>query len=139
MREISILVLLIIALTPYGQTKNGSEEYELKIGMETVNQIYIAGYCSPMDSCRGTPYQLNDAMAEGLIDKLNKSNSKDPCIYTVEYFLYIYFKDGTQRDFKINGTLIKENNSWCFDINDADYFENLWIELDKEWIELNKR
>lgn len=138
MRNIT-LVFFIIVLTSFSQTQNGSEEHELKINVETVNRIFIAANCSPVDSCRRTPYLLNDAMAKDIIDRLNKSNSKDSCTYTAEYLLNIYYKDGTRRDFKISGASIKENNDLCFEINDSDYFENLWIELDKEWIELNKK
>jgi hypothetical protein len=139
MREILSFVLLIITSTLHGQTKNGLKENELRINTKSVNRICIAAYCSPNDSCRGTPYQLNNTMAEDLIERLNKSNSRGPCIYYPEYLLHIYFKNGTQRDFRINGSSIKEINDWCFDINDSDYFKNLWIELDKIWIESNKR
>ncbi len=139
MRKISTLFFLIVALTFYGQTKNDSIENKLTINIKTVNQIYISAYCSPWDSCRGTQYQLNFAMTNDLIDRLNKSNSKNPCIFTEEYYLYIHFKDRTIKILRIKGALIKDNNDKCFDIKDSDYFENLWIKLDKEWIEVNKK
>ena len=141
MKNLSTLILLVIVLISYGQTETKSEENKLTINKETVNQIYIAGYCSPMDSCRGTSYLLNDTMAENLIDKLNNSISKDPCNfaeYSSEYVLYIHLKDGTKKDFKIIGQSIKEDNDRCFDIHDTDYFEKTWSVLDNKWIELNK-
>ena len=45
--------------------------------------------------------------------------------------------DGTIRYFEINGSAIKENNGKYFEIADSSYFTNLWIELDRIWVELN--
>ena len=139
MKGITIFVFLIGALTHCGQTKSSIEENKLLVNIETVTQIYIAAYCSPIDSCRGTQYQLNHTMVEDLINRLNKSNSKDSCNFTEEYLLYIHFTDGTIKKFKINGSSIKDNKDRCFDVKDSDYFKNLWRVLDKEWIELNKK
>ena len=144
MKNLSALILLVIILISCGQTETKSEENKLTINKETVNQIYISGYCDPLDTCIKSTYRLyllNDTMAENLIDKLNNSISKDPCNfaeYSSEYVLYIHLKDGTKKDFKIIGQSIKVDNDRCFDIHDTDYFEKIWSILDNKWIELNK-
>ena len=144
MKNLSALILLVIILISCGQTETKSEENKLTINKETVNQIYITGYCGPLDTCIKSTYRLyllDDTMAENLIDKLNNSISKDPCNfaeYSSEYVLYIHLKDGTKKDFKIIGQSIKEDNDRCFDIHDTDYFEKIWSVLDNKWIELNK-
>ena len=139
MKRISTLLFLIVNLTLYGQTKNGIEGNKLLVNIETVNKIYIAAYCSPIDSCRGTQYQLHHTMVEDLINRLNKSNLKDSCNFSEEYLLYIHLKDGTIKKFKINRSSIEGSNDRCFNIGDSGYFKNLWLVLDKEWIELNKK
>jgi len=121
------------------QTKNSLEENKLTLNIETIDTIYLVAYCGPMDSCNGTLYQLKYAMIHDLIDRVNKSSSKGSCNFDEEYLLYVHFKDGTTRNFRINGSLIKDNNDRCFDIKNSNYFENLWIGLNKEWIELNKK
>lgn len=131
MRKIA-LVFCIIVLASFSQRHKGSEEYVLMINLESVNQIYIAAKCSPVDSCRSTLYLLNDTMTEDLIDRLNKSASKTPCSNNTEYLLSINLKNGSQRYFEINGSSIKENSDRCFDIIDSVYFKNLWIELDNK-------
>ena len=134
MRKILTLVIIIIAMTSYGQTKNGSEVNKLAINNELVDSIQITNNCLPCDSCQFITYRLNESMTKNLFEILNESNTKDSCKYLTLYWLDIYFKDGTIRTFGINGPLFNENNKWCFDINDSDYFENLWIELEKNCI-----
>jgi hypothetical protein len=143
MKNLSTLFLLFIVLTSCGHIETRSEESNLTINLDSVNQIYISGYCGVLDTCEKSvyrPYLLNETMKENIIEKLNKSISKDPCNfeeYSTEYRLNVYFNNETSRGFKMFGGLIKEGDNQCFEINDADYFENLWVELDDKWNELN--
>ena len=92
MKNLSALILLVIVLISCGQTETKSEENKLTINKETVNQIYISGYCGPLDTCIKSTYRLyllTDTMTENLIDKINKSISKDPCNFDEDYFEYL--------------------------------------------------
>lgn len=131
MRKILTFVLLIITVTLYGQMKNDFKEKKQTINIDSVNHIFIRAYCSPTDSCDHTPYQLTNVMVVDLIERLNNSNSKDSCDFSELYYLIIHFKDGTIRDFKINGSLILNNSNECIDFKDNNFFENLWIESRK--------
>ena len=126
-------------LTLFGQMKIELNENQKSIFIDSVNQIYIRAYCSPVDSCDYTPYQLTNVMVEDLLERLNKSNSKDSCDFSERFYVLVHFKDGTIREFKINGSLIIDYNNDCFDIKDTMYFENLWIELRAKWIRKNKK
>ena len=68
MRKILTLVIIIIAMTSYGQTKNGSEENKLAINKELVDSIKITNNCLPCDSCRFIKYSLNESMTISLIE-----------------------------------------------------------------------
>ena len=132
MRNISALIILVVIITSFGKIKTISEGYKLKINKELVDSIEITNNCSPCDSCRFVTYKLNESMTNNLIDRLNESNSKDSCKYTVLYWLEIHFNNGTYRTFRVNGALIKEKDNLCFDIKDSKWFEELYKELSNE-------
>jgi len=132
MKNISALIILVIIITSFGRIETISEGNKLKINKELVDSIEITNNCSPCDSCRFVTYKLNESMTKDLIERLNESNSKDSCKYTVLYWLIIYSNNGTIRIFRINGALIKEKDNLCFDIKDSNYFEELYKELSNE-------
>lgn len=137
-------LLLVIVLTTCGQQKPNYLENELTINREDVNQVFISGYCAPLDTCIKSTYRLyllDDTMTGNLIRKLNKSTSKDPSgynVYSSAYQLYIDLRDGTTRNFNMLEESIMEDNEGCFEIDDPNYFKNLWSTLDKAWMEMNK-
>ncbi|HEY6163113.1 MAG TPA: hypothetical protein VI112_17935, partial [Bacteroidia bacterium] len=89
MGKILPFIFLTITLALKGQTKNYLKENKPVINIESIDHICIAAYCSPIDSCRNTPYQLSKTMVEALIGKLNKSISKNSCSLTERYLLYV--------------------------------------------------
>jgi hypothetical protein len=132
MRILLIISIVLIGHLSFGQTKTKLNKNKLFINKDLVTQIEITNNCLPLDSCQVHTYKLNDSMIEGLVDRLNKSDSIGICKYYNLYWINIYLTDGIIRTFRINGALIKENNDWCFDIKDTDYVENLWRELNNE-------
>lgn len=73
--------------------------------------------------------RLTPELSNLFANKWNNAKSKGPCKMGVQYWLYIYLKDGTKRTFRANGQTIKENNDWCLDIGETDYFKKLWTDL----------
>ena len=86
-----------------------------------------------MDSCRFFVYKLDDRKTEELIEKLNEAELTDPAGFFQEYTLFIYFSNGTNNHFAINGSLIIDKSTKnCFQIQEEKYFERLWQEVDKQ-------
>ena len=59
--------------------------------------------------------------------------------FTEENLLYVNFKDGTERNFRIKGSFMKDDKDNCFEINDPGYFTNVLSELGKEWMETQEK
>jgi hypothetical protein len=65
-----------------------------------------------------------------LIGKLNDAKRADPDGFFQEYTLFIYFSNGTNNQFAINGSLIIDKSTKnCFQIQEEKYFERLWEEV----------
>ena len=118
----------------YTESKQTAICYCAKVLMRAMPRVYDAKRQVRLLNEDGSfeMVTLNDSMIEDLIDRLNKSNSIGKCKFYNLYWLNIYYTDGTIRTFRINGSSIKENNDWCFNIKDSDYMVNLWTELYKE-------
>ena len=86
-----------------------------------------------MDSCRFFVYKLDDRKTEELIEKLNEANQADPAGFFQEYSLIIYIDESTEKQFALNSSLIIDKTTKnCFQIQEENYFENLWEEQDKK-------
>ena len=119
---------------------------KLNLDKDLISQITITNYCGPLDSCAHITHKLTNPMKEGLVDKLNKSESVGPCEFNNKYWLRIYFTDSTVSPYITNGYLlyeVKENDrllyttmieedDLCFKIKDQDYINNLWKELNED-------
>lgn len=112
---------------------HNSNTHKISINKEEVDSIQIANYCSPMDSCRFFVYKLDDRKTEELIEKLNEANQADPAGFFQEYSLIIYIDESTEKQFALNSSLIIDKTTKnCFQIQEENYFENLWEEQDKK-------
>lgn len=63
------------------------------------------------------------------VHKWNKARPKGLIKYIPDFWLKIAFKDGRDRNFRIKGKYIKENNDLCYNIRSINYFESLWQSL----------
>ena len=99
-----------------------------KIKSEQVDFIDIDKYPKfksdtiPSNRKRLTQEQLNE-----FVSNWNKAKSKGVYKFISTYYITIYFKDGSKREFRTNTTnLIKEESDWSFECGDIHFFENLW-------------
>jgi hypothetical protein len=130
MKKFYLLILLFIgfALIALKTHNSNSKTDKISINKEEVDSIKIANYCSPMDSCRFFVYKLDDRIVDDLIGKLNEAKLTYSAGFFQEYTLFIFFDDGTEKLFAINGSLIIDNTTKnCFHIQEENYFEKLWI------------
>lgn len=135
MKKFYLLIILFIVFTLIAVKSNNinSRAIKISINKEEVDSIQIANYCSPMDSCRFFVYKLDDMKTDELIGKLNDAKRADPDGFFQEYTLFIYFSNGTNNHFAINGSLIIDKSTKnCFQIQEEKYFERLWEEVDKQ-------
>jgi hypothetical protein len=133
MKKFYLLIILFIVFALIALKSHNSNTNKISINKEEVDSIQIANYCSPMDSCRFFVYKLDDRKTEELIGKLNDARGADPDGFFQEYTLFIYFSNGTNNHFAINGSLIIDKTTKnCFQIQDENYFEKLWEEQDKK-------
>lgn len=118
----------MIALKSHNSNTN-----KISINKEEVDSVKIANYCNPMDSCRFFVYKLDERKSDELIGKLNEAKQAYAAGFLQEYSMYIYTSDGTEKQFAMNSSLIiDEGTKNCFRIQDENYFEKLWEEMDKK-------
>jgi hypothetical protein len=128
-----IILFIVFALIAIKTNNINSKAIKISINKEEVDSIQIENYCSPMDSCRFVRYKLDDMITELLIGKLNDARGADPDGFFQEYTLFIYIDESTEKQFAINGSfIIDKTTKNCFQIQDKNYFENLWEDQDKK-------
>lgn len=60
------------------------------------------------------------------IEKWNEAESVGMCKYLSNFEVDVILKSGRTRNFRINGSSIKEQNDFCYDTGDSDFGKNLW-------------
>ena len=110
------------------EEKNNAKGYDERhaIDISTIDHVVIKKFTGEADS---TIKQLTYNQAKILANDWNTSKAIGPCIYLPTYYVVIFLQDGTQRSFRANGQSIKENNDWCFEIGETNYFDKLWAEI----------
>jgi hypothetical protein len=59
-------------------------------------------------------------------DRWKQADKSELRKYLPSYNLTVYLKSGVTRHFRIGGKYIKENNDYCFDFIDENYFSGLY-------------
>ncbi|MBJ7428253.1 MAG: hypothetical protein JHD28_04760 [Bacteroidia bacterium] len=118
--------LLIVILTACGQTKSKSENEKSTLDFDQIDHIEIIKRSIPPDTKNYAVKVLTKVQVKSFSDKWNQTTKSELRKYLPSYNLTVYLKSGATRHFRIVGKYIKENNDYCFDFIDANYFSNLY-------------
>lgn len=128
MREIlNILTLgFFLSISSCGQTNTKNVIEKSTVNFDDVERIEIIN--NPL---RGTNEkielkELTNDQVKVMVDKWNNSKSKGLCKFGLRYWLFVTFKDESKRSFRANGQNIKEDNDWCYNIGDEQFFKKLY-------------
>jgi hypothetical protein len=127
-------ILIFIVLTTFtacGQTKSKSNFEKLIIDIETVDYIEIRNRAGLSDTLNKLTKRLTDEQKNRFIEKYNNSKPNGLRKAIPLYFIDVNLKDGTKRNFSINGQYIKENNDYCFDLGNSKFIESIWNKLNQ--------
>jgi len=128
MKQITRLVTLCVCfcLIACGQKAKNSDNERIGIDFSNVNKIEIKNNPLGRDKLPAETRQLTTEQSKLFVEKWNTSESIGLCKYLVHYWVYVTYKDGSQRTFRINGKTIKEKNDYGYSIEDEKFFDNLW-------------
>ena len=114
------LIIIVFVISSCGFKK--SQLFDKKsIDKDSVDYIVIEQWHK--DSAA---YRLSNKQIMDFIDKWNSSSSSGLYKYIADYNLTVHMKNGLLRNFRINRDKIKENNDYCYNITDKDFFNNVW-------------
>jgi len=135
-RHLTYILIFIVSttFTACGQTKSKSNFEKLIIDIETVDYIEIKNRAGQSDTLMNLTKRLTDEQKNPFIEKYNNSKPNGLRKAIPLYFIDVILKDGTKRNFSMNGQYIKENNDYCFDIGDSKFIEKIWNELNIDHI-----
>ena len=136
MRQLTFILTLIVltTFTACGQTKTKSNFEKIKIDIETVDFIEIRNRPGQLDTLVNQTNRLTSEQKNLFVEKFNSSKSNGLRKAIPLYFIDVHLKDGTKRNFSVNGQYIKENNDYCFDLGNSKFIETIWNELNVDHI-----
>ncbi len=129
---ISFLILLIFSVIYFQKQSESSVQSEINqsekasIDLRTIKYVEIRNHSNQPDSIKTIRKRLNIEQTKIFVAKWNESKSIGFCKYFPNYWIDLYFIDGSKRTFRINGKNVKEKNDWCFDFMDKNYIIELW-------------
>lgn len=94
------------------------------ININRVDSITIY-YQFPDDSIV-PPKKLTETNTNKFVNDWNNESSSEQCKYYPNYKLIVYLKEKEAREFRANGSNIKENTDDCFEFSGTNYFDELW-------------
>ena len=128
-RQLTFIILTFIVSTTFsacGQTKTKSNFEKTNIDIVTVDFRNRAGQ---PDTLENQTKRLTNDQKNLFSEKFNSSKSNGLRKAIPLYFIDVHLKDGTKRNFRVNGQYIKENNDCCFDLGDSKFIETILQEL----------
>lgn len=131
-RQLTFIILTFIVSTTFsacGQTKTKSNFEKTNIDIVTVDFIEIRNRAGQPDTLENQTKRLTNDQKNLFSEKFNSSKSNGLRKTIPLYFIDVHLKDGTKRNFRVNGQYIKENNDYCFDLGDSKFIETIWNEL----------
>lgn len=120
------MIFLASLMTACGQSEKQPLIEKQSISIEQIDRIEISKRVLPSDTTKFAAKVLTDSQVISLIDKWN--NAENPVLrkYLPSYNLTIFLKSGALRHFRISGKYIKENNDYCFDFDNENFFRDLY-------------
>lgn len=113
-------------LTSCGQTNTKNSNDKMNIKFEEVQRIEMKNNPIGQLNEKIELKELTKEQAKILVDKWNNSKFKGLCKFGLQYWLFVTMKDGSKRTFRANGQSIKEDNDWCYEIDEEQFFKNLY-------------
>ncbi len=123
---LTVTFILTISLTACGQTKNKSLNEKKNIDNQRIDRIEISKRASPSDTTMFPLKVLTIEQVTTFADKWNKGTYSELRKYLPSFTLTVYLKSGALRHFRVGGKFIKENNDFCFDFGNENYFSDLY-------------
>lgn len=128
MIQLTFIVIIILLIILTATVKNKIFWRKKTIDWTTIDFVDIRSRYNNSDTVQPIRKQLSIEQSKVFVDKWNSAKSKGPYKFIPLYFIDIYLKDGSKRAFRISNTIIKENNDIGFDLGDAKFIEELWLE-----------
>lgn len=128
MKPFKFIMILLVLLTNCVQNASNSTFARISLETEQIDRIEISKRSTPPDTTT-LPFRiLTEEQVKSFCDKLNDNTKSELCKYFAQYTLVVYLKNGSTRHFRIGGKYIKENNDYCIDFSDNNYFLNLYLQ-----------
>ncbi len=121
---IKILLILIVTLTTIAQ--NSNEKKHIDTNDISYVEIVKVNFSDPTKSLTK---KMSERQYVDFVQKWNTSKSLGADKYKMKYYVYLFLKNGTKRQFTISGTKIQEEHWLTFDIGDKLYFDNIWAAI----------
>lgn len=109
-----------------GQIKKQPLIEKKLLDIARVDKIEIMKCPMSIDTAGFTKKKLTDKQTKSFVDKWNHFGNPELRKYESSFKLTIFLKSGAKREFRIGGRFIKENNDYCINFEDEDYFSNLY-------------
>lgn len=128
MTRFSILIFLIAAnlMTSCGQSNKKVSIDKVPIDIPRIDKIEISKRAFPPDSVDYSLKFLTKEHTDLFAGNWNKTDNGTLRKYLPSYNLTLYLKHGAIRKFRVGGRYIKENNDYCYDFADTNFFERLY-------------
>lgn len=121
----SILPIFISILLFSCSQEKTNYSIQTPLMIENIDSVIIKSHQS--NSILSTTKRLSSNQSKKLIEKWNNAKTIGPCKYMWTYNIDVYLKDKTQRNFRVNGSIMKEQNDWGFDLVDTSYIDQIFL------------
>lgn len=122
MKKLSItFFLLVFTLITLAQRTS-----EKKIIIVTDVKYVEIVKLNDVDALKSETKTLSTKQAEDFVQKWNNSKSLGVDKYKMQYYVYVFLKDGQKRQFTISGSKVQESDWLAYDFSDKLYFDNVW-------------
>lgn len=119
-------LIIVTFLAQCGHTMPKSSIDKKTFDTSEVSSIAILQVTGPPDTIRNVWKYFTEEQIKSFAYKWNSASDKKLRKYLPTYKIAVYFKNDSTRNFRVNGQYIKEDNDWCFDFKDKDYFKKLY-------------
>jgi len=127
MRYYTIIILVANLLTACSQNKKKVTFEKIPIDYKRIDRIQISKRNIPPDTAIYYSRVLDQDQLISFCEKWNQTDKNGLYKFLPTYNLTLYLKHGAIRRFRVNGSLIKENNDYCGDFGDTNFFHDLYI------------
>jgi len=125
-RQFFIFILISIAAFPAcAQGKYKSTNSKDLIDIQSVRYVEILTNSSKEDSLLHVRIRLSDQQVKVFVDKWNDAKPKGLWKFIIQYEVEVVLENGKTRNFRINGSKVKEKGDLCFDMGSMKFLESL--------------